>query len=262
MQTIRNTARHYLPSAIRKPVGNLAGWFHQGIVRPIQGLIFDLRGGRYLIDDCQIDVPTGLTSRSYRSCFLTGEYEAEECALVREFIEPTDAVLEMGACLGVVSCVTNRRLNDKTRHVVVEGNPMVIPTLTRNRDLNSAGFTIENCAISNEPTVTFFLHPTYIVGGTVQRPTQRTVQVPGRSWKDLDETYGPFTALIMDIEGSELDVFEASVDLLRRYRLVIVELHEWAIGQEKVERCRELLAEAGLRFMKQAGITEVWQRPS
>jgi len=35
--------------------------------------------------------------------FLDGSYEAEERALIREFVRPSDAVLELGACLGIVS---------------------------------------------------------------------------------------------------------------------------------------------------------------
>jgi hypothetical protein len=42
---------------------------------------------------------------------------------------------------------------------------------------------------------------------------------------------------------------------------VIIELHEWAIGKEKVERCRQLLRAGGLHFAKDAGITEAWERP-
>ena len=172
-----------------------------------------------------------------------------------------DAVLELGACMGVVSCVTNKRLRDKTRHVVVEGNPLLIPILNRNREINNAGFRIENCAASKESEVTFFLHPVYVVGGSVQRETQHSVRVQGCSWRDLDRKYGPFTTLIMDVEGSELDVLEDSSELIARYRLVIAELHPWAIGEKKVEQCRELMRLSGLQFVKRAGITEVWERP-
>ena len=179
---------------------------------------------------------------------------------MRAFVHPTDAVLELGACLGVVSCVTNKILADKTKHCVVEGNPLLIPTLRRNRELNDCRFIIENCAASNEPEVEFFLHPVYIVGGSAQRKTEHSVQVRGRSWRELDSFHGPFTVLIMDVEGSELEVLEGSQELIGRYRLVIVELHEWAIGKEKVERCRELLRAGGLHLVRRAEITEAWER--
>jgi hypothetical protein len=86
--------------------------------------------------------------------------------------------------------------------------------------------------------------------------------VPAKSLRQLDQERGPFTTLITDIEGSEKEVFESSIDLLKRYRLVIAELHEWAIGADGVERCRELLKQSGLRHVGQAGIVEAWERAS
>ncbi|HXS68006.1 MAG TPA: FkbM family methyltransferase, partial [Candidatus Polarisedimenticolia bacterium] len=129
-----------------------------------------------------------------------------------------------------------------------------------NRQLNNCGFLVENCAVSNERDATFYLHPVYIVGGTTQRQSGRPVRVPAHSLPDLYDRHGPFTTLIVDIEGSELEVFSAATEILAKVRLVIVELHPWAIGESGVERCRELLSAAGLHFKKRAGITEAWQR--
>jgi FkbM family methyltransferase len=257
---VRNAARRLLPEGARRRLGALAGKASEKIVRPLGGFFFDLRGGRFCADGCRFEIPKELTSRSFRSCFLLGEYEADERRLVQKFIEAGDAVLEFGGCLGVVSCVTNKLLRDRERHVVVEANPRLVPALHRNRELNNSRFHIEHCAVSSEPEVCFFLHPVYVVGGSAQRQTGMSVRVPGCSWRELDERYGPFTCLIMDVEGSELSVLEDSPDLISRYRIIIAELHEWAIGNEKIEQCRALLRQGGLRFVERAGITEVWRR--
>lgn len=260
MTQIRQLARQFLPAPIRKPVGSAGGWFYNHIIRWFQGAIFDLGGGHFRADDCIFSIPKDQTSRSYRSCFLDGSYEAEERALIREFIRSSDSVLELGACLGIVACTTNKLLAEKSKHVVVEGNPFCIPSLHRNRQLNNCGFLVENCAASNEKEATFYLHPTYIVGGTTQRESNRAVRVPARSLRDLDARYGPFNTLIVDIEGAELEIFSAGTDILNRVRLVIVEMHPWAIGEPAVQNCRNLLSDAGLRFRKSAGLTEAWQR--
>jgi len=260
MSKLRRLAHHWLPDVIRKPVGGAVGWFHATVIRWVLGALFDLRGGRFHADGCTFVIPKDQTSRAYRACFLNGSYEAEERELVRTFVQPADTVLELGACLGVVSCVTNKILADKTKHVVVEGNPFCLPTLHRNCELNQCGFLVENCAVSNQWDATFYLHPIYIVGGTTQRKSARPAHVPVRSLADLDERYGPFSTLILDIEGAELEIFSAAREQLNRCRLVIVELHDWAIGADGVQHCREILAAAGLQFQKRAGITEVWQR--
>ena len=232
-ESLRALGRECLHPAIRKPLGFAVGKLDETVIRPIQGFIFDITGGHFNIDGCSLVVPKNLTSVGYRSCFLRGDYEAEERELIRTHLRPEDSVLEMGACIGIVSCVTNKLLKDRKRHVVVEGNPLLISAIHRNRELNGCEFLVEQCAVSDQPEVTFFLHPEYIVSGTSQRETDRPVRVLGRSWREL----------------------------LARYRLIIVELHAFAIGEEGVEQCRTLLKEAGLEFVQRAGITEAWVRP-
>src|SRR6187401_1090526 len=111
---LRKAARKYLPGTIRRPLGHLAGKFDHSILQPLQGLLFDLKGGLFRVDGCTFIVPRELTTRSYRACFWQATYEKEERELVRRWIHPTDSVLELGACLGVVSCVTNRLLTEKS----------------------------------------------------------------------------------------------------------------------------------------------------
>ena len=253
---LRTAARKCLPAPLRK----LAGDLEFTVSRFIKGALFDLSGGEFRADGCTFAIPKHLTSLAYRSCFFDRSYEAEERELVRALVKPDDRVLELGACLGIVSCVTNKLLRDNSRHVVVEGNPFCIPSIHRNRELNHCGFLTENCAVSSQRDVTFYLHPVYIVGGTTQRQSGRPILVPGRSLLELEEKYGPFSALIMDVEGSELEVLAASGEALKKYRLVIVELHDWAIGVEGVGRCRAILEQSGLRQVKRAGLTEAWER--
>jgi len=98
------------------------------------------------------------------------------------------------------------------------------------------------------------------VGGTSQRASNRPVRLPAKSLRQLERERGPFTTLIIDVEGSELEVFEDSRDLLQKYRLVIAELHDWAIGREGVEHCRQILRTSGLECVGQVGLTEAWER--
>jgi len=261
-EQVRKFARRYLPGVIRKPLGAVIGWFNAVVIQSLLGLIFDLKGGRFQTDGCTFAIPKDVTTMPYRACFLNGSYEREERELIRRWIRPDDRVIELGACLGIVSCVTNKLLADKSRHVVVEGNPFCIPSLYRNKELNQSGFLIEHCAATagGKSEETFYLHPVYIVGGTSQRASNRPVRLPAKSLPQLERERGPFTALVIDIEGSEREVFADSIDLLKQYRVVIVELHEWAIGAEGVERCRQILRDCGLECVGRAGITEAWQR--
>jgi FkbM family methyltransferase len=257
---LRAAARRHLPGRIRRPLGTLAGKLYEWIVLPILGLIFDLKGGRFHADGCTFLIPKDVTTLGWRACLLRADHEREERDLIRRLIRPEDRVIELGGCLGVVSCVTNKRLADKSGHVVVEANPLCLAALYRNRELNQAEFLIEHCAVDSRPEVTFYLHPRFIVQGNLQRPTGRAVRLPAKSLRQLERERGPFTALIIDIEGSEREVFADSADLFKQYRLVIAELHDWAIGADGVERCRQILRDGGLEFVERSGLVEAWQR--
>jgi FkbM family methyltransferase len=258
MNQIRQIARRLLPTSIRQPLGaalyRAYNW--------VRGVYFDVRGGQFCVNGCTFTIPRDQTSRGYRSSFLSNVYEVEDLDVVRNCIRPTDHVLELGACIGVVSCTTNKFLTDKSRHVVVEANPFCIPWLHRNRDLNQCQFLVEHCAVSQSREVTFHINPQVIVSSSIQRNAdlQIPVRVPARSLAELDARYGPFTTLIMDIEGAELETLEHAGELLRKYRLVIVELHDWALGDAGLKRCREILAAAGLQCEKRVKWVEAWQR--
>jgi FkbM family methyltransferase len=257
---IRKMARRVLPEAIRKPLGFAAGQFDAAVIQRIQGLFFDWTGRKFKLGDCSFAIPKDQTSLAYRASFFSATYEAEDLEVVRACIRPDDRVLELGACMGVVSCVTNKMLTDKTAHVVVEANPFCLPVLHRNRELNQCGFLVEHCAVSGLRDVTFHVNPKVIVSSSLQVKTNTPVRVPARSLVELDARYGPFTALIADIEGAELETFESARDVLRRYRLVIVELHDWALGEAGLKRCREILSESGLQCAQRIKWVEAWQR--
>jgi hypothetical protein len=77
---------------------------------------------------------------------------------------------------------------------------------------------------------------------------------------ELYQENGPFSVLIMDIEGSELDVLESSQELLPKFRVIVIEFHDWIIGTEGVNRCREILQRAGFTLATKAVHNEGWIR--
>jgi FkbM family methyltransferase len=251
-----------LPPVIRKPLGTASGVFRSHVFYPCLGLLFDLLGGRFKADGCVLIIPKNITSLEFRACFLLRTYEMDERKLVQKFISPDDSVLELGGCLGVVSCIANKRLRNPARHVVVEANPYCLPAIHRNRNFNQAGFLVENCVVSNDARVDFFVDPLYVTGSSAKTHSGHALPLPGRSLAELAGRYGPFSVLIMDIEGSELEVLESSAETLRNFRLLIIEMHDWVIGVDGVNRCRQILTEHGFTMAEQSHITEVWLKAS
>ena len=74
--------------------------------------------------------------------------ERTEQTMAYEFIEPNDIVLELGGRYGTVSNSINYKLNNKTNHVVVEPDTLIIPALTKNKQ--NYQYYIENSYISNK----------------------------------------------------------------------------------------------------------------
>jgi FkbM family methyltransferase len=256
MSSVRS-AWYRLDAAMR----SLANHFSIRFIRPMIGFGFDLAGAIYRVEGCQFEIPIHLTDRIYRSAFVLGEYEAGERKLIREFLRTDDRVIELGGCIGVLSCLVNSRLSSPCRHLVVEANPELIPLLKRHRELNRACFEIEECAVSTEPEVTFAVHRFMTHGGVFAQGGTRRIRVRGRSLADLHDSHGPFNALLIDVEGSELEILRISSNLLLEYRLVIIELHKEILGVEGLEECRRILASAGLKRSAAIQSAEAWVRP-
>jgi FkbM family methyltransferase len=241
---------------------SLTGHFSGRFIRPVIGFGFDLTGAVYRVDKCRFEIPVDLTDRNYRSAFVFGEYESGERKLIRQFLRADDRVIELGGCIGVLSCLVNTRLKSPTHHLVVEANPELIPILRRHRELNRACFEIQQCAVSTEPEVTFSVHRFMTHSGIFDQSGMRRIRVPGRSLAALHASHGPFNVLMIDIEGSELDVLRTSSDLLKEYRLVLIELHQEQLGIDGLEECRKILTSAGLQRSASIQSVEAWVRPS
>src|SRR5262245_30697328 len=90
----------------------------------------------YELDGLSFVIPQEMTDFKFRGRFVRGSYEKEERRHLKKYIDADATVLELGACLGVVSCLTNVLLTDPRKHVVVEANPLLISWIERNRELN------------------------------------------------------------------------------------------------------------------------------
>jgi FkbM family methyltransferase len=223
------------------------------------GWLFDLFRSTYRTEGLEFIIPDA-AQRPFRARFFWDVYEQPERVLIRDHLRPHHTVLELGGGIGVVSCLINTRLAERARHVVVEGNPSLLATLRQNRDRNACAFRIEHGIVSNGKDGTFYVHE-LIVGGSAHRPTNERITVPTLSVPDLEVRHGlQFSAVVMDIEGGELDFLRENVDFVRRLSLVIVELHGFIIGRDKIETCRELMRSAGLKRVGVLAGNEAWVR--
>jgi len=150
------------------------------------GLYFTLFKKVFKKNGLTIHVPFHLTNIAFRGRFLRNKYEKEEATHLARYLSPGDKVLELGSCLGYVSCLTNRILDHREQHVVLEANPNLIGWIEKNRVENDGRFAIENGIISHEEKNEFYIHD-LIVGGSTRRKTGHKIEVRGTSFPALEK---------------------------------------------------------------------------
>lgn len=225
------------------------------------GLRFDLFERTYKVEGLEFEIPYHLTHRRFRGRFPLDMYEAEERRHLKNYLDPDSTVLELGACLGVVSCLTNRLLSNPNQHVVVEAHPELAQYVERNRLKNNCLFQVEHCIISNQQENRFFIHK-LITGGSTHRQTGREVNVTGKTITELENSHQlHFDTLMMDIEGAELAFFRNFKADLSRFRKIFVELHpfENILTPEEAEECQKILTESGFRKLLHDDNFEIWE---
>ena len=229
-------------------------------IDPVAGLLFTLTRKYYATEGCKFLIPKDLTSIIYRARFYYDLYEWEERRQVNEFVRADDSVIEIGACIGVLSCLTNKRLSKTPEvHVVIEPNPELIPYIEKNRELNDCSFYIEQCLVTDEKDPVFYTAK-HISRGSASQQTSNQVNVKPCRLADLEDKYGKFNVLIMDIQGGEAELIELEKNTLAHFRLVIAEFHPGIIGIAGVERCRATLRELGFQLKQEIGDVEAWEK--
>jgi len=228
----------------------------------LAGIYFTLFKKVFAKNGITIHVPFQLTDVPFRGRFMQNKYEKEEATHLSQYISPNDSVLELGSCLGYVSCLTNKLLQNKEQHVVVEANPNLIPWIEKNREENNCLFKIEHCIISLEKKNEFYIHE-LIVGGSTKRKTAHKIAVEGTTFSALEKKYAMgFNTLIMDIEGGELDLFRKHRDEIGKFQKIFYEVHPFAniLTIEEALECEKILTDLGFNLLLRDGNFQVWEK--
>ena len=237
--------------AIVRPFGRAKLISHQ-----VAGRLVELGGNMVTIEGMNFSVDNPLITTRDKGRLDAGLHEAGEIGLARRTLLPELPVVELGGGIGVVSCLINRRLNHPDRHVVVEANPELIPTLEANRRLNDCRFRIRNVALAyGTPEVSLAIDSFAAsrIGGAGRQVAVATVSLAGL----LEEVPLERINLVVDIEGAELDLVEHESALLAdRARTLIVETHPRLTGLEPTVRMRATLANLG--FVEMARVRDVF----
>lgn len=187
----------------------------------------------------------------YRVEINSKDLERTEQIIADKFILPDMTVLELGGRYGMVSSIINSRLNDGSRHVVVEPDPDVIPALLRNRLIHGSNYSLFQGVITRERISQLLAKDGY--ASSISRPVEdvgklQGVYVATTTVEALETQYGLcFDTLIADIEGGMETFVRQNVDMFSRMRLVS---YEKDFGNYcDYDYVKEIMESAGLTLM-------------
>lgn len=200
-------------------------------------------------------------SSTLKSTISKGYYEEPERELVRRWLPSHVPIVELGGGLGVVSCLANRKLNDPSKHVVVEANPAMVPLLEANRDSNGCQFEVVNLALGyDNETLMITIDPDFVGSSAYQSVSG--VQVRTTNLESLMDARGfDQCGVICDIEGLEAELIKREFSKLgKRVRYLAAEFHPYIIGQEANDRTHLLLRQLGFVEKQSIGICSFYSR--
>ncbi len=211
--------------------------------RWLLGRFVELRGNKGTLDGCTFDLDQPVIATFLKSRFLLKSWEEEARYLFKKY-QPTDLpLIELGASIGIVSCITNKQLADPKAHIIVEANPNLLPILEKNRVQNACQFNVLNKAVAyGAAEVHFNLNDRCNEGHL--STTAEGITVPATTLQEILDT-GGFTKanMICDIEGAELPLVENEGQVLSdHFNWLIIEVH----GAERASKTRARLE--GLDF--------------
>jgi FkbM family methyltransferase len=219
------------------------------------GKLVEIRGDRVVVDECEFTIHSPAIRTSHKSrLFFDFTYEAPEREALNRYLNPQLPVVEFGGSIGVIACLTSKKLEDPFKQVVVEANPNLLELLKENRDRNNCKFSILHRAVAyGQSEVTFYQDEDYLCG-SIQRASNRFVTVPTIGLQDIVESFDfKRCTLICDIEGGEEELIENELDTLtERVATLIIEIHEKVLGTASVIK--------SLSRLKQAAFVPVYKK--
>lgn len=244
--------------AIAQKVQRRLGWYKSRfqVNNPVVGRAVELFGDRVRMDGLVYSVATPQITRGHKSTLAFGLHEMEERELIRKWLPSDLPVIEFGGGLGVVSCLTNRKLSRPDRHVVLEANPAMIPVLEKNRAINGCKFHIINNAIAYGADYIDLNIDSEFVGSTAKAVSfGKTARVRTTNIKALmDQFEFDRAGIVCDIEGAEADVIDRELGPLGdRIAYIMAEMHPAILGEDMVARLMKDLESMGFALKEQIG---------
>ncbi|MCK4711885.1 MAG: FkbM family methyltransferase [Marinosulfonomonas sp.] len=189
-----------------------------------------------------------------KSALIAGRYESLESSAIDQHLRIDDRVLELGTGAGYLTMQIANRVGAQNV-LTVEPHSKMIPVIEGNLAENGIeGVTVINAAavpdsftgeyVTFHITAAFWassLHPA--IAGKFK--STKSVEVPAVTISELMVEHKP-SVVVMDIEGSERDLFEAAWPA--HVRLLVIELHPRIYSDRTIKQIFDQMSASGLTY--------------
>jgi FkbM family methyltransferase len=204
------------------------------------------------IDGLRVFVDTVAYSPTLVAALTGGSYEVTERRLVRRLIGPDDRVLEIGTAIGLVA-MTLATLVGPSNVMTYDANPAMVDDARRNFAANRLERIDGRLGVlrnrarwrEDEAVVPFYVSRDFWTSRLAAAGASDIVGVVQVPLVCLETAIADHraTVLVCDIEGGEADLLEDAD--LAGIRLVVVEVHDWAVGRSRTGAMMRWLIQAG-----------------
>ena len=221
------------------------------------------------INGVKIAVRGSLLDPQIRRNLMKGRYEAAERELAAAFIQPGDQILELGASVGIVTCFLARSAGRGGKVVSVEPNVLLKPYFERQLEINGIQAELIHalcCPLWKQSIPEDLASQTYLasyssLSGRIARSGEQGISVRWITAEEVcRETRLEPTAVVADIEGTEVVWTEYSPNFPESLHTIILEVHPHLVGAQKAGRVIQAVVDEGFRVAGAQGNVFAFQR--
>jgi FkbM family methyltransferase len=179
-----------------------------------------------------------------RNTLRDGSYEVRERLAVCRMLRPGDRVMEAGSAIGLVA-MTAAAIVGPANVAAYDANPAMTADAAANFARNGmrvdlhAGALVPRRRYAEGARLAFHVSPEFWASRLVEEGAPGAIQVPTLCF-EAERERRQADVLICDIEGGEVALLSEAD--LTGFRLVILETHAWAVGQERADALIRKLA--------------------
>ncbi len=153
------------------------------------------------------------------------KWEADEQRLAQIYIQEEDVVLELGARYGTVSCIINKKLNNKLNQVSVDPDARIWDSLEKNMKINDCNFHIVKGFVSNvKHNIIKDDSDKQGYGTTSIIDITNSSILPSWSLDEIKKMYNlKFNVLVADCEGFLETFFDENPEFYDELRMIMFE---------------------------------------